>query len=302
MPIGIASSSISLLTRLSRLGCASLLVFVFHFSVSASEKSSSHQKRVSAAMLKPISPQPAEFGSEELEVAPSEFSAAAARGPASVEPNRTKSAEPQKAASTPAANSIGRSITRVVGEVGESSTLFITSREVRINDVIEQAVFGRLPGMTEVRVLRGTEKNFAKHVQEVLREWVIFLEARAFDSTVVSDEEMSKSLNALNASVGKLPEWRALEPTPSEVSEILKRKLIAKRFLSLKSESAYVPISESEAMAYFQKNRLKFGNLPFSSFRDNIKSFLSKQQMDRRLEDWIEVLEKKHRVRNFIAG
>jgi hypothetical protein len=187
----------------------------------------------------------------------------------------------------------------VVGEVGEQ---IITSREVQINDIVEQAVFGRMPGRTEIRVLHGNEKGFPNDVQNVLREWLVYLEARSFDSAEVSKADLLKAGKTVQENTAGLVVWQSLEASNLEISEILERKLVSKRFLRLKTDSAQVPISDAEALAYYKKNRLKFGNLPFASFRENIKTFLIKQQMDRRLQDWIEVLERKYKVRNFIAG
>lgn len=236
-----------------------------------------------------------------------------ARSPASDDlaaPNERKS-EPTPVTAPPAHKEPQqggvRSLTRVVGEIERPmersiERTIVTSREVQINDAIEQAVYGRPLGQTQIRVLQGTEKSFAKDVQTVLREWVIYLEAKSFESGDVSHADLQKALRAVQDNVSHLPAWQGLEPSTAEVNDILERKLISKKFLRLKTDSAQVPISDAEAMAYFKKNRLRFGNMPFTSFRENIKTFLIKQQMDRRLHEWLDVLERKYKVRNFIAG
>ncbi|MCM2281888.1 MAG: hypothetical protein NDI61_08585 [Bdellovibrionaceae bacterium] len=216
------------------------------------------------------------------------------RGPASSVP-----AAESRPAAAPSAVPVAVTVTRVVGEVAEQ---IITSREVQLNDVIEQAAFGRLPGMTSIRVLKSTEKTFPGDVDAVLREWAIYLEARSFETGEVGRAELQKSLRAVQEAVSGVEVWSQLEPSSQEIMDILERKIIAKRFLRLKTDSAQVPITDAEALAYYKKNRLKFGNLPFTSFRENIKTFLIKQQMDRRLQDWSQVLERKYKVRNFIAG
>lgn len=214
-------------------------------------------------------------------------------------PSKKNSRNPASVPATEVAPATGLPITRVVGEAGEQ---IITSREVQINDMLEQAVYGRLPGQTEIRALRGNEKAFPNEVQTVLREWIIFIEAKSFDSGDVTAAEVQRSVKTAEDALKKMPAWQALEPSGSEVSEILERKMVAKKFLRLKTDSAQVPITDAEALAYYKKNRIKFGSLPFSSFRENIKTFLIKQQMDRRLQEWLEVLERKYKVRNFIAG
>ncbi|NJL24445.1 MAG: hypothetical protein HC902_04280 [Calothrix sp. SM1_5_4] len=56
-----------------------------------------------------------------------------------------------------------------------------------------------------------------------------------------------------------------------------------------------------EAQKYFDENRLKFGNLPFEKLKENIKAYLSKNHVDRRLKDWFDVLLSKYQVKNLIA-
>lgn len=249
---------------------------------------------------RPIQPKPPTVESPEipgLPTTPQTSSAAeAGRAPASAPAPKVPPQESSRPQPTPASL---LTVTRVVGEGGDQ---IITSREVQMNDVIEQAAFGRLPGVTSIRVLKGNEKSFPNDVGNVLREWIIYLEASAFESSQVPKVELDRAISAVNEGVARLAAWSQLEPSAQEVADILERKIVAKRFLRLKSDSAQVPITDAEALAYYKKNRLKFGNLPFVTFRENIKTFLIKQQMDRRLQDWLEVLERKYKVRNFIAG
>ncbi len=249
---------------------------------------------------KPIQPKPPVVEAAEIPGLPPTRTPTEPPAPTEGGDSRAPAQAPAEAPRPSAAVAPGAAtVTRVVGEVGEQ---IITSREVQINDIVEQAAFGRLPGMTAIRVLKGSEKTFPNEVGNVLREWVVYLEARAFESGEVPKIELQQSIRAVQDGVAALAAWSRLEPSSQEVAEILERKIVAKRFLRLKSDSAQVPITDAEALAYYKKNRLKFGNLPFTSFRENIKAFLIKQQMDRRLQDWLEVLERKYKVRNFIAG
>jgi len=82
---------------------------------------------------------------------------------------------------------------------------------------------------------------------------------------------------------------------------MVSRKLRANRFIKYKSNSSYVQVSDEEAREYFEKNRLKFGTLDYDNFKNNIKKFLSKKNAEDRLRDWLEVLKKKHKVKNILA-
>ena len=190
-------------------------------------------------------------------------------------------------------------VTKAVGEAGAQ---IVTSREVRINDMIEQALYTKDPGQKGIQPLTGSESTFQGEVATVLMEWAVYLEAKSFSSKTIPENELEKAIKTVRSATQAVPAWHDLDPSHAEVREIVERKLTAKNFMHLKTESSLVPITDSEALNYFQKNRLKFGNLPFSAFRENIKSFLIKQQTDRRLKDWVDVLNRKYKVRNFIAG
>ena len=215
-------------------------------------------------------------------------------------------------------------ITRVVGQVaGPVESRYITSREVRINDAIEQALNNKSEG---VHVLTGQETTFPNHVSRVLDEWIIDLEANSFSAAPPSPTELAKVLKSVGdfwsnnnaaAAAASLPlsgsivpanlgnlqkQWLELEVSPQELRSAIVRKLRAREFERLRGDVALVPVSDADALSYFQKNRLRFGTLPFESFKDNIKTFLAKQQVEMRLGEWHEVLRRKYKVRNFIAG
>ncbi|MNY60610.1 hypothetical protein D3C86_1971860 [compost metagenome] len=59
-------------------------------------------------------------------------------------------------------------------------------------------------------------------------------------------------------------------------------------------------ITDQEAQAYYDKNRIKFGSMPFSNFKENIKTFLAQQQLEERLRSWFEVIKRKYKVRNLL--
>ena len=203
---------------------------------------------------------------------------------------------PDAAASLPPSNLVV--LTRAVGEVGDH---VVTSREARFDDAIEQALNGKPPGPDGFRVLTGLEKTFPGEVSRTLDEWVVFLEAKSLNGQPTSGD-VGTSIKAVQDRWGGNPAWIKLEVSPEELRQTVERKLIAREFERLKSDPQLAPVSDDDALSYFRQNRLRFGNLPFSSFKENIKAFLVKQQTERRLAEWREVLRKKYKVRNFIAG
>jgi hypothetical protein len=190
-------------------------------------------------------------------------------------------------------------LSRAVGEVGER---VVTSREVRIDDAVEQAVSNKPASPDGFRVLNGQEKAFPGEVSKVLDEWIVFLEAKTLSSQSISKTEISSTVKTVQDFWGAKSIWQELEVGSDELRDTVERKLVAKNFERLKSDPNLAPVSDDEALAYYRKNRLRFGSLPFSSFKDNIKAFLVKSQTERRLAEWRDVLRRKYKVRNFIAG
>lgn len=188
-----------------------------------------------------------------------------------------------------------RVLTRVVGEVGEH---VVTSREVRINEAIEQAL-SATSRTSPLKLTAGEAKAFVGEVGRVLDEWMVYLEAQSLSAHVLSRSETSTAVKRVQEALAAQSAWRALEVSAEELAEMVERKLTAKDFERLKSDPQLAPVTDEDALAYYRKNRLKFGSLPFSSFKDNIKSYLVQQQTERR---WRDVLRRKYKVRNFISG
>lgn len=196
------------------------------------------------------------------------------------------------------------SITKVVGEVGDQ---FITSREVKMNAAIEQVLLppaAKPPGSPDdaSKILTGTERSFPGEVSRVLDEWAVYFEAKSLGSTSVSKSEISRISGLVQTRFSTEPAWKDLDVGAEELKVIVERKIAASEFQKLKSDPALSPVSEDEALAYYKKNRLRFGSLPFSSFSENIKAYLVKTQVERRLAEWHEVLRRKYKTRNFISG
>jgi len=208
----------------------------------------------------------------------------------------------EKAENRPANRKSGtRVLTKAVGEVAHH---VVTSREVKINDAIEKALEAKVSGspIGKLQILDDRAKGFPSEVNKVLDEWVIYLEAKSLSAQPSTRIDVTTAVQTVNEVWAQNPAWRQLEVAPEELREMVERKLIAKDFERLKSDPQLAPVTDEDALAYYRRNRLKFGSLPFSAFKDNIKAFLIKQQTERRLSEWREVLRRKYKVRNFIAG
>ncbi len=188
------------------------------------------------------------------------------------------------------------SITRVVGEAGGK---IVTSREVRINE----AVGLTLANVTGAKkITAATEAGFPQIVLRVLDEWTVFLEAGEIGTKPADKNEIARLAKAVADSWRGSGEWERLEPSAQEVREIVERKLVVQSLERLKSDASMVNVTDAEALQYYKKNRLRFGNMPFENFKDNIKAALVKSQTERRILEWRSVLRRKYRVRNFVGA
>ncbi|HEX4922476.1 MAG TPA: hypothetical protein VFV50_00250 [Bdellovibrionales bacterium] len=190
-------------------------------------------------------------------------------------------------------------VSKVVGTVADK---VVTSREVQLNYILERALSGSGSGQVPSDV---DSEAFRKEISQVLLEWMVYLEAQAFALADIGSEERRVAEDKLtillknNESLSST--WKNLAPTSAERDQLLLRKLRAKKFIRFKTDSSFVTVTDREALSYFQKNRVKFGSLPFEKFKESIKTFLSQQQADERLKEWFRILQKKYQVRHLGA-
>jgi hypothetical protein len=242
-------------------------------------------------------------------------------------PGNGSAASPGSAVAAPdSAKSSITSITKVVGEVGER---FVTSREVRIQAVVLRALDlawedlkskerdankasapvsspARQKALEGIKVPPSSDRDTAlvRETEATLYIWAVYLEAKSFRAALsVSNDnlrELEQMTDALIAKSGAAEGWRELQVTRAELSQTVQRLLLADDYERLKSDAVSTPVSDVEAEAYFNKNRSRFGTLPFDNFRSSIKEHLSRQRADQRLRDWREVLRRKYKVKNYI--
>jgi hypothetical protein len=168
-------------------------------------------------------------------------------------------------------------IAQSVAMVGDQA---ITERQLRLSQEIDQ-----LMGATESSKVVGSDP-----LARLLLETAAFKEANEFKVSEVKEAEVAQVLTKFKSN--GLSNWNA-----SMARMMVIKKLIARRFIESKTESLKVPPTEEQVFQYFQKNRATFGDLPFESFKLNIKAFLMSQQAQQSLQEWFSYLKRKHRVR-----
>lgn len=196
-------------------------------------------------------------------------------------------------------------ISQSVGQVGG---YIITSREVQIAAIVEKFIYFE-KDKKEVKFEINSpqlpadplkDPNFLKELNSYLLDQVVSLESENFSITNVSNEDVLALQNRLKDKVNQNSYWKSLEVSDLELQKIIKAKLVSKDFISFKMSSVVSVVTDQEALAYYEKNRAKFGNGNFDSFKSTIKNFLSQQQMEERLKSWFELIKRKYKVRNLL--
>jgi hypothetical protein len=136
----------------------------------------------------------------------------------------------------------------------------------------------------------------------VLDEWTVYLEATEIGSKSADKAEVNRLVKVVTETWKGAQDWEKLEASIGEIRDVIDRKLAAQSLERLKGDASLVNVSDAEALQYYKKNRLRFGNLPFENFKDNIKAALIRTQTERRLIEWRAVLRRKYRVRTFVGA
>lgn len=190
-------------------------------------------------------------------------------------------------------------VTRAVVEVGSH---VVTSREVMISSLLDRAL--QIP--TSVMPSKVSKKDwglidgsaeFEKQLSQLILERVVLLEAENFSLGKASTEEHANISRHANSVLKEINEWKKLEVTEAEFEQAFSRKLRVKNFLKFKRDSYGVQVNDEDVKNYYEKNRVKFGELPLAQFKESIREYLSQEQLQERLKDWFEILKRKYRVR-----
>lgn len=206
-------------------------------------------------------------------------------------------APPPAAVPTPSAATKPRPVfSRTIGQVGES---VFTSREAALSGVIDRVMTNEKDpgGPTAADSQAGKREQ-----SQLLLEEAVSREAASFAVAAPTQEEIAELVQKTEKHIAGRADWKKLGFGAKEIHAMVERKLGAKNLIRIRSESMKGSISDSEAQTYFEKNRVKFGSLPFASFKDNIKKFLAQQQLEDRLRSWFEILRRKYNVREDQGG
>jgi hypothetical protein len=188
-------------------------------------------------------------------------------------------------------------VLKVVGSIEDKS---LTNRDVEASYIIDRLLYDE---GAYAPLVFGTEE-FASHLNRLLIEVMVRDEADVFGVAKVPDKEIDETTQSIRQKIQShaaiKTRWAALGFSEAQLKELISRKLRANRFIKYKSNSSFVQVSDDEARDYFNKNHLKFGTMDFESFKSSIKKFLGRKNAEDRLRDWLDILRKKHKVKNLV--
>jgi hypothetical protein len=188
---------------------------------------------------------------------------------------------------------------KVVGGIEDK---VLTTRDVTASSIIDHLLYNE---DVNAPLRYGTEE-FAGQLNRLLIEWMVRDEADVFGVAKVTDNEVDETFQSIKTKLKNHPivkaRWAELGLSENQLRDIIARKLRANRFIKYKSNSSYVQVSDDEARDYYNANKMKFGTTDFESFKTSIKKYLGKKNAEDRLRDWLDILRKKHKVKNLVSG
>ena len=186
--------------------------------------------------------------------------------------------------------------------VGSIEDRVLSNRDVEASSIVDRLLFNE----GSYSPLKYGSEEFVGALNRLLIEWMVKDEADTFGVAKVTDAEIEETYLSIKSKLKNHPliknRWNELSIGDSQLKEMISRKLRANRFIKYKSNSSYVQVTDDEARDYFSKNSLKFGTIDFEGFKDNIKKYLGRRNAEDRLRDWLEILKKKHKVKNLVSG
>lgn len=134
-------------------------------------------------------------------------------------------------------------------------------------------------------------------VSALLLDEALTREAGSFGLAETDAAEKNKVVSATQKLIAGKDVLKNAEFSSEEIQSMAARRLVASKLIEMRSETMRGTVSDHEAQMYFEKNRVKFGTLPFESFKENIKKYLSEQQQEQRLRSWFEILRRKYKIK-----
>jgi len=179
-----------------------------------------------------------------------------------------------------------------------SPTLIATIAQVR-NHVITSRELAIHQELDKVLGTRSDKAKAGQPLELLIREWLLFYEAKIFYNNSVPSSEIESELKKAVSGLKIKNSWQKLAISQEEVREKIMRRLEADRLFLFKKKASVLPIPLSELEAEYTQNKVQYGGASFGEVREKIRKLKAEENLNQRLEQWFQVLEKKYSVQRF---
>lgn len=176
----------------------------------------------------------------------------------------------------------------LVKTIGQVKSHVITSRELSIHEKVKKNLGDSFESFQ-------ADSSF----EQVIKEWLLYLEAIAFYNTKISEQEVKLKKQTLLGKLKSEEGWSQLQVTDQELTEKVRRRLEAERLYTFKKKASVLPVSLGEVETEYTQNRVRYGALSFEEAKPQIQKNKVRENLQRRLKQWFRVLEKKYKVQRF---
>lgn len=176
----------------------------------------------------------------------------------------------------------------VVATVAQVKNHVITTREVQIHYVLDR--------LLKHDLYLQDDKD---PVEQLIHEWLLYFEAKEFYTTPLSPLTVINKLQKISPQLSGVKGWDKLDVTQSELLEIMKRKMEARRLYAFKKQASILPVADAEVESEYKQHRVRYGTLTLPEVKEKIRQRRTAENLNQRLINWFAVLEKKYRVQRF---
>ncbi len=176
----------------------------------------------------------------------------------------------------------------LIATVAQVKNHVITSREAAIHKEVKKALG---------QVIQDSSDEGA--IEEVIREWLLFLEASTFYNSEISQARIDEKWKQAKDKLAKQSDWQTLGVSGAELKEKIRRRLEAHRIYTFKKKASVLPVSLSEIETEYSQNRIRYGNESFDEVKEKIRKNKVEKNLQTRMQQWFSVLERKYKVQRF---
>ncbi len=176
----------------------------------------------------------------------------------------------------------------MIATIAQVRNHVITSRELAIHKAVDKVLGSR-----------SDRSKIDQPLELLIREWLLFNEAKSFYNNPIPSSQIESYMKKAEVGLKKESSWQKLAISQDELREKITRRLEADRLFLFKKKASVLPVSLSELESEYAQNKAKFGSASFSEVREKIRQDKAEENLNQRLEQWFQILEKKYSVQRF---